>query len=94
MVVPGAPEPRFEAAGAVIESAPVVTVKVTVVEALGPTTIDTAVLVVAAHAAADVSPVATMAAAPMLRQSTLRMKSPREGRPAPAPSHKGRPNAR
>src|ERR1700723_3121135 len=71
MVLPGAPEPRFAEAGAVIESAPLVTVKVTVVfgsPAAGP---PAAVLVVAAHAAVPVRPVAMMAAALILRPSTL-----------------------
>src|ERR1700729_1168981 len=42
IVDPGAPEPRFAAAGAVIESAPLVTVKVIVVSgspATGPTVV-------------------------------------------------------
>src|ERR1700723_3901934 len=61
MVLPGAPEPRFAVAGAVIESAPLVTVKVTVV--FGSPGPPAAVLVIAAHAAVGIKPVATMAAA-------------------------------
>ena len=74
MVAPTAPEPRSEASGAVIASAPVVTVKVTVVggsPAAGP--LKAAVLVVTAHPAVGVSPIATMAAALILAPTTLRM---------------------
>jgi hypothetical protein len=78
MSVPGAPEPRSAAVGAVIVSAPVVTAKVTVVSALGPPGAGalTAALVTAAEAAGIVNPVAKMAAALRPRPTALRIDSP------------------
>jgi hypothetical protein len=77
MVVPGAPEPRFALAGAVIVSAPLVTAKVTVVSGSpGPGALTAAMLVTAAEAAGIVNPVAKMAATLRPRPTALRIESP------------------
>ena len=80
IVVPGAPEPRGAAAGAVIVSAPLVTAKVTVVSGSpgppGAGAFTAAMLVTAAEAAGIVNPVAKMAAALRPRPTALRIDSP------------------
>ena len=80
IVLPGAPEPRFAVAGALSESAPLVTVKVTVVSGSLPAGWVEAVyavgLVTAAHAAVEVSAVAMTVAALRPRPSDLCMNPP------------------
>jgi hypothetical protein len=85
MVEPGAPAPRFALTGAVIESAPTVTVKVTVVSGSPGAGLEArAFAVTAAEAAVEVSTAPMMAATLRTQNIDFFMDLPREAWRAPS----------